>query len=78
MRNHSHRNGRENPNPYGTSVDVIIYTKMAWNGKRQLQSASESLLNNFEFIESALVCVQYPVENAASSCLTHCHRFSDY
>ena len=39
-------NGRENPNAYGTSVDVriIIYTKMAWNGKRQLQSASESLL----------------------------------
>ena len=57
---------------------LIIYTKMAWNGKRQLQSASESLLNNFEFVESALVCVQYPVENAAASCLTHCHRFSDY
>ena len=59
MRNHSHRvnrNGRENPNEYGTSVDIIIYTKMAWSGKRQLQSASESLLNNFEFIESALVC----------------------
>ena len=69
MRNHSHRNGRENLNAYGTSVDVI-YTKMAWNGKRQLQSASESLLNKFEFVESALVCVQYPVENAASSCLT--------
>ena len=80
MPNHRHkRNGRENPNAYGTSVDVIIiYTKMAWNGKRQLQSASESLLNNFEFVEGALVCVQYPVENAASSCLTHCHRFSDY
>ena len=57
---------------------LFSYTKMAWNGKRQLQSASESLLNNFEFVESALVCVQYPVENAASSCLTHCHRFSDY
>ena len=39
---------------------------MAWNGKRQLQSASESLLNNFEFVEGALVCVQYPVKNAAS------------
>ena len=78
IRNHSHRIRRENPNAYGTSVDVIIYTKMAWNGKRQFQSASESLLNNFEFVESALVCVQYPVENASSSCLTHCHRFSDY
>ena len=77
MRNHSHTNGRENPNAYGTSVDIID-TKMAWNGKRQLQSASESLLNNFEFVESALVCVQYPIEYAASSCLTHCHRFSDY
>ena len=78
MRNHSNRNGRENPNAYGTSVNVIIYTKMAWNGKRQLQSAGESLLNNFEFVESTLVWVQHPVENAASSCLTHCHRFSDY
>ena len=78
MRNHSHRNGRENRNAYGTSVDVSIYTKMAWNGKRQLQSASKSLLNNFEFVESTLVCMQYPVKNAASSCLTHCHRFSDY
>ena len=24
MHNHSHRNGRENPNAYGTSDDVII------------------------------------------------------
>ena len=47
---------------------------MACNGKRQLESGSESLLNKFEFFESALVWVQYPVENAASSCLKHCNR----
>ena len=51
---------------------------MACNGKRQLERGSESLLNKFEFFESALVWLQYPVENAASSCLKHCNRFSCY
>ena len=28
MRNHSHRNGRENPNAYGTTVLHVIYKQV--------------------------------------------------
>ena len=47
---------------------VIVCNKMAWSGKRPLESASESLLENFEFFAYACLWVQYSVECGASSC----------
>ena len=51
---------------------------MAWNGKHPLESASRSLLENFEFFAYACLWVQYPIECGASSRLNHCKRFSHY
>ena len=55
MRNHSHRMEGKIQTRMELPLDVIIYTKMAWNGKRQLQSASESLLNTLSSLR-ALWC----------------------
>ena len=57
---------------------VIACIKMAWNGKHPLESASRSLLENFEFFAYACLWVQYPIERGASSRLNHCKRFSHY
>ena len=57
---------------------VIACNKMAWNGKHPLESASRSLLENFEFFAYACLCMQYPIERGASSRLNHCKRFSHY
>ena len=47
---------------------IIVCNKMAWSGKRPLESASESLLENLEFFAYACLWVQYSVECGASSC----------
>ena len=51
---------------------------MAWNGKHPLESASRSLLENFEFFAYACLWVQYSIERGASLCLNHCNRFTQY
>ena len=47
-----------------------IPSKNACIGKHSLKRASESVLNKFR---SALVGMQYPIENASFLCLSHCY-----
>ena len=60
---------RPQPRAHGCiSGYVIVCNKMAWSGKRPLESASESLLKNLEFFVYACLWVQYFVVCGASSC----------